>query len=34
MVYSDKLPAEVVEAAKTAEQGIIDGTIEIKAEPR
>ena len=34
MQYSDTLPAEIVDAAKAAEQGIIDGTIEIKAEPR
>ncbi len=34
MIYSDKLPADVVEAAKAAEKGIIDGSIEIKAEPR
>ncbi|RUA15662.1 MAG: hypothetical protein DSY55_05860, partial [Clostridia bacterium] len=34
MVYSDKLPADVVEAAKAAEKGIIDGSIEIKPEPR
>ena len=34
MIYADSLPAEAVEAAKAAEQGIIDGTIEITAEPR
>jgi len=34
MIYSDTLPEEAVEAAKAAEQGIIDGTIEIVAEPR
>ncbi len=34
MIYSDKLPADVVDAAKAAEKGIIDGSIEIKAEPR
>ncbi|MFN2136834.1 MAG: BMP family protein [Candidatus Promineifilaceae bacterium] len=34
MIYADSLPAEAVEAAKAAEQGIIDGTIEIVAEPR
>ena len=34
MIYSDKLPADVVEAAKKAEQGLIDGSIEIKVEPR
>ena len=34
MIYSDKLPADVVEAAKAAEKGIIDGSIEIKPEPR
>jgi len=34
MIYTDKLPADVVEAAKKAEQGIIDGSIEIKPEPR
>ncbi|MCB8945825.1 MAG: BMP family protein [Ardenticatenaceae bacterium] len=34
MIYSDSLPAEAVEAAEAAEQGIIDGSIEIVAEPR
>jgi basic membrane protein A len=34
MVYADSLPAEAVEAAMAAEQGIIDGSIEIVAEPR
>ncbi|MDJ0755467.1 MAG: BMP family protein [Ardenticatenaceae bacterium] len=34
MVYDDSLPADAVEAAMAAEQGIIDGTIEIVAEPR
>jgi basic membrane protein A len=34
MIYSDSLPAEAVEAAQAAEQGIIDGSIEIVAEPR
>ncbi|MCA9927020.1 MAG: BMP family ABC transporter substrate-binding protein, partial [Anaerolineales bacterium] len=34
MIYADSLPAEAVEAAKAAEQGIIDGSIEIVAEPR
>jgi basic membrane protein A len=34
MVYADSLPAEAVEAGMAAEQGIIDGSIEIVAEPR
>jgi hypothetical protein len=34
LIYADSLPADAVEAAKAAEQGIIDGTIEIVAEPR
>lgn len=34
MIYADSLPAEAVEAAMAAEQGIIDGSIEIVAEPR
>ena len=34
MIYSDSLPAEAVDAAKAAEAGIIDGSIEIVAEPR
>ena len=34
MIYSDTLPAEVVDAAKAAAQGIIDGSITIVAEPR
>jgi basic membrane protein A len=34
MLYSDKLPAEAVEAAKAAEAGLIDGSIKIVAEPR
>ena len=34
MIYADSLPEEAVNAAKAAEQGIIDGTIEIVAEPR
>lgn len=34
MIYADSLPAEAVAAAKAAEQGIIDGSIEIVAEPR
>ena len=34
MVYHDKLPAEIVQAAKAAEQGIVDGSIEIVFEPR
>lgn len=34
MIYDDTLPAEAVEAGMAAEQGIIDGSIEIVAEPR
>ena len=34
MIYADSLPAEAVEAAKASEAGIIDGSIEIVAEPR
>lgn len=34
MVYDDSLPEEAVEAAMAAEEGIIDGSIEIVAEPR
>jgi len=34
MIYADSLPEEAVNAAKAAEQGIIDGSIEIVAEPR
>ena len=34
MIYSDALSAEVVDAAKAAAQGIIDGSITIVAEPR
>ncbi|MEZ4645200.1 MAG: BMP family protein [Chloroflexota bacterium] len=34
MIYADSLPAEAVAAAQAAEQGIIDGTIEIVPEPR
>ncbi len=34
MIYADSLPAEAVDAAKAAEEGIINGTIEIVAEPR
>ncbi|MEJ2746587.1 MAG: BMP family ABC transporter substrate-binding protein [Anaerolineae bacterium] len=34
MIYADTLPAEAVDAAKAAEAGIIDGSIEIVAEPR
>ena len=34
MIYSDALPAEIVEAAMEAEQGIIDGSIVIEAPPR
>lgn len=34
MIYADSLPAEAIEAGKAAEQGIIDGSIEIVAEPR
>lgn len=34
MIYADSLPEEAVAAAQAAQQGIIDGTIEIVAEPR
>jgi hypothetical protein len=34
MIYADSLPEDAVNAAKAAEQGIIDGSIEIVAEPR
>ena len=34
MIYADSLPVEAVEAAQAAEAGIIDGSIEIVAEPR
>jgi basic membrane protein A len=34
MIYDDSLRAEAVEAGMAAEQGIIDGSIEIVAEPR
>ena len=34
MIYSESLPAEAIEAGMAAEQGIIDGSIEIVAEPR
>jgi basic membrane protein A len=34
MIYADSLPEEAVAAAEEAKQGIIDGTIEIVAEPR
>lgn len=34
MIYADSLPAEAIEAGMAAEQGIIDGSIEIVAEPR
>ncbi|MCA9898126.1 MAG: BMP family protein [Anaerolineales bacterium] len=34
VIYADSLPAEAVEAGEAATQGIIDGTIEIVAEPR
>ncbi|NOZ48568.1 MAG: BMP family ABC transporter substrate-binding protein [Chloroflexi bacterium] len=34
MIYNDNLPADAVAAAKAAEQGIIDGSIEIVVEPR
>ena len=34
VIYADRLPAEAVEAGEAATQGIIDGTIEIVAEPR
>jgi basic membrane lipoprotein Med (substrate-binding protein (PBP1-ABC) superfamily) len=34
MIYADSLPAEAVAAAQEAEQGIVDGTVEIVVEPR
>lgn len=34
MIYADGLPEDAVNAAMAAEQAIIDGTIEIVAEPR
>jgi hypothetical protein len=34
MIYADGLPQEALDAAMAAEQGIIDGTIEIVADPR
>jgi basic membrane protein A len=34
MIYADSLSDEAVAAAQAAEQGIIDGSIEIVAEPR
>lgn len=34
MIYDDSLPEEAIAAAEEAKQGIIDGTIEIVAEPR
>jgi hypothetical protein len=34
MIYDDQLPPEAVEAAEAAEAGVIDGSIEIVAEPR
>ena len=34
MIYADSLPEEAVAAAKAAEAGIIDGSIEIVADPR
>ncbi len=34
IIYADSLSAEAVEAAQAAEAGIIDGSIEIVAEPR
>jgi basic membrane protein A len=34
MIYNASLATEIVDAAKAAEQGIIDGSIEIVAEPR
>lgn len=34
LIYADTLPAGAVAAAQAAEQGIIDGTIEIVVEPR
>lgn len=33
-IYSDKLPAEAVEAAQAAEKGLADGSITITVEPR
>lgn len=33
-IYSDKLPAEAVDAAKAAEKGLADGSIKIVVEPR
>lgn len=34
MIYDESLPAEAVAAAQEAEQGIIDGMVDIVAEPR
>lgn len=34
MIYAEGLPEEAVAAAEAARQGIVDGTIEIVAEPR
>ena len=34
MQYADDLPADILEAAKAAEAGIIDGSITIEAPPR
>ncbi len=34
MIYADDLPEEALAAAEAAEQGIIDGSIEIVADPR
>ena len=34
MIYADSLPEDAVAAAQAAEQGIIDGSIEIVADPR
>ncbi len=34
VIYDDSLPAEAIEAGEAAAQGIIDGSIEIVAEPR
>ncbi len=34
MIYADSLPEDAVAAAQAAEAGIIDGSIEIVAEPR
>ena len=34
MLYADSLPADAVVAAQEAEQGIIDGSVEIVPEPR